>query len=1098
MQRLGLLLLLILSLSFSGNASHVMGGDITWTCQGGGNYVFQLVFYRDCNGAMVNTSFETLRVWGHPTVTSIQVDFVSSSDVSPYCNQVPGGPVPLDCGVGQGGGNGVGAIEKAVYKSAPIALGGIPPASGWIFTYENFSRSASITNLVNPDTYGITLVAKMFPIPGAAGGCIDNSPQFLQEPYFVSCSGEPYSYNMNGVDPDLDSLYISFGEALNHFPGQNWNPPGTPAPVPYEIGFSANSPTPGTSLNAGNIPAQVDPANGNLTFLSYTTGNFAVKIVAKSYRYGVLIAQVEREMQLAVMNCNGNNTAPDIAGPFGGLFETTVNAGTLVNFNLSSSDVEFLQDGTPQDNIMFPTGLNFGNNYTDPNNGCAIAPCATLNITPPITMQQGVNTTFNWQTDCGHLVNPYGDEAAVVPYHFVFKVQDNYCQVPKVSYATITINVVNPGIVPAPQINCIQTNTSNDVTISWNQVPDPMGTFTEYRIYTVQNGLLATIPAIGTTSYVHPGVGQQYDYLIASASGCSGNSLKFADTVSNIWLDLNNPGNGTAILQWNDPITPASPGMGAYYHIYREYPAGSGNWTLRDSVPYGLNFYFDTIDICQAYLNYQIILPNVPCDYTSNIQGDDFEDQIAPDIPVLYTASIDTLTGQVTVTWNQNDEPDTYGYVIYVQDANGAIVELDQVFGIDDTSYTYSPDITLGPLTYSVAAFDSCWTTTVPPTYQTSAKGEIHTTNFLSAALNVCTRTVDLSWTGYFGWDDLGQYEILGKSTAMSWTNFGTTSGTDFQVDVQEGETYTFAVMAISASGDTAFSNPVSLFISSPGQPAYNYLQVATVTDSEVELRHYLDASINIAYVSVQRFNDGQFEEIGQIQPAGGTLTFTDTDVDVSSYSYTYRMQVIDSCNRPGQISNEARTILLTVQDDDVEKLTYLYWNPYGDWNGSILGYNVYRGYDGVFSGAPIATVSPGQYYFSDDVNNVVSDGRICYKVEAVESFNIFGLAERSFSNEACITLPPLIYIPNAFTPGGLNPVFKPILSDFDPVDYDFTILDRWGQAVFRTNQPDEGWDGHIDLSGKMAETGTYVYMVTLHDGDGIEIIKRGHVTLLK
>ena len=94
--------------------------------------------------------------------------------------------------------------------------------------------------------------------------------------------------------------------------------------------------------------------------------------------------------------------------------------------------------------------------------------------------------------------------------------------------------------------------------------------------------------------------------------------------------------------------------------------------------------------------------------------------------------------------------------------------------------------------------------------------------------------------------------------------------------------------------------------------------------------------------------------------------------------------------------------------------------------------------------------------------------------------------------------MPPIIYVPNAFVPEGINTIFKPVLSDFDPADYDFTIIDRWGQAIFRTNIPSEGWDGRIAFSGEMAVTGTYLYMLTLRDGDGIEIIKRGHVTLLK
>ena len=54
-------------------ASHVMGGDLTWSCDGSGNYVFELVFYRDCNGAEVNIIAEQLRVWNHPTLTTIHM-----------------------------------------------------------------------------------------------------------------------------------------------------------------------------------------------------------------------------------------------------------------------------------------------------------------------------------------------------------------------------------------------------------------------------------------------------------------------------------------------------------------------------------------------------------------------------------------------------------------------------------------------------------------------------------------------------------------------------------------------------------------------------------------------------------------------------------------------------------------------------------------------------------------------------------------------------------------------------------------------------------------------------------------------------------------
>lgn len=1096
MSRIAALLLFTILFGFSGRASHVLGGDITWTCQGG-SYVFQLAFYRDCNGAEVNPVSESLEVWGHPTVSNITVNFVSRTDISPLCTEVAGGPNALSCGTGPNGGNGIGAIEKIIYQSAPIALAGTPPPTGWVFTYQNFSRNIAITNLIDPDTKGITITSKMFAIPGTGGGaCIDNSPQFLQDPYFVSCAGDPYAYNMNAVDPDLDSLHISFGTPLDHFPGQTYNPPTIPVELQFEPGFSATSPTPGTGMNPGNIPAQIDASSGNLTFLSNNTGNFAVKVIARSYRNGVLIAEVDREIQLVVLNCSGNNNSPVIAGPFGGLFETTINAGDLVNFNLSSTDVELLQDGSPQSNHLSASGLMFGTNLTS-TTGCGTTPCATLDATPLITMPQGVTTTFNWQTSCDHLVTPYGETEDFVPYHFVFKVQDDYCPVPKVSYATVTINVVNPGVIQAPNIQCIQSDATGDVTINWDQVNDPVGTFTEYRVYTVQGGLIATIPNIAITSYTDPGITQQNEYYIAVASGCNGNTLKYTDTISNIYLDLNNPSDGTAVLQWNDPINPALAGMNDYYHIYREYPTGT--WTLYDSVPYGVNFYRDTITICDVFLNYQIVLPNQPCDYTSNIQGDQFEDMLTPDIPEIYSVTIDSLTGNVIITWNQNAQEDTYGYVVYTTDGNGIVIELDTVWGITNTSYVHSTNTDNGPLTYSVAAFDSCWTPVVPPTYQTSAKAPVHTTIFTTSSLNICDRTVSLNWTPYGGWDDLDRYEIYMFTTGQPWSNIGSATDTSFSTNVEDGKNYCFLVKAVSLSGDESFSNRSCILVSTPDPPSFHYLQVATVLDEEIHLRHYIDATNNTPEVSIQRKDEsGAFVEIARIPVTSSNLSYIDTDVDVQGRSYTYRVQVVDSCFQLGAISNEAQTILLRTHNDDVAKINYIQWSPYREFDGAILGYNLYRGIDGNFPATPHATLAANQWSYEDDVNGIVSNGKICYYVEVIEAINSYNFSEISRSNERCVILPPLVYVPNAFTPEGNNPIFIPVVSDFDPTDYDFRVFNRWGQVIFQTNDYTQGWDGNIKGSNNLAQTGVYLYMVTLKDGQGIEIVKRGHVSLLK
>ena len=166
--------ILFLSFSISLHASHVMGGEITWSCSGSNTYEFQLVFYRDCNGAEVNIISEDIRVWNHPTLNSIVLNFISREDISPSCTVVAGSPPMLECGTGSAAGNGVGAIERITYRSNPISIEGIPPSEGWIFTYEHFSRSNAISNLSDPSTFGITLAAKMFANPNSTDNTCNN------------------------------------------------------------------------------------------------------------------------------------------------------------------------------------------------------------------------------------------------------------------------------------------------------------------------------------------------------------------------------------------------------------------------------------------------------------------------------------------------------------------------------------------------------------------------------------------------------------------------------------------------------------------------------------------------------------------------------------------------------------------------------------------------------------------------------------------------------------------------------------------------------------------------------------------------------------
>ena len=98
-----LLIFLILASSLNAIATHIMGGEITWECikdptdPDVGKYILKMKIYRDCDGTTLSTLSQTVEVWGHPSVTSMTLNWVESNDISPDGDAVNSGNVCLDC-----------------------------------------------------------------------------------------------------------------------------------------------------------------------------------------------------------------------------------------------------------------------------------------------------------------------------------------------------------------------------------------------------------------------------------------------------------------------------------------------------------------------------------------------------------------------------------------------------------------------------------------------------------------------------------------------------------------------------------------------------------------------------------------------------------------------------------------------------------------------------------------------------------------------------------------------------------------------------------------------------------------------------------------
>ncbi|MFN3529972.1 MAG: gliding motility-associated C-terminal domain-containing protein [Bacteroidia bacterium] len=101
-----------------------------------------------------------------------------------------------------------------------------------------------------------------------------------------------------------------------------------------------------------------------------------------------------------------------------------------------------------------------------------------------------------------------------------------------------------------------------------------------------------------------------------------------------------------------------------------------------------------------------------------------------------------------------------------------------------------------------------------------------------------------------------------------------------------------------------------------------------------------------------------------------------------------------------------------------------------------------------------------------------------CYVLTAVDS----SLNESDFSNEVCVDNCNLYELPNVFTPNGdgINDLFGPLPGWRFVESIDIIILNRWGQEVFRTVDPQINWDGKNRI-GQDLESGTYYYRIKIN-----------------
>lgn len=160
------------------------------------------------------------------------------------------------------------------------------------------------------------------------------------------------------------------------------------------------------------------------------------------------------------------------------------------------------------------------------------------------------------------------------------------------------------------------------------------------------------------------------------------------------------------------------------------------------------------------------------------------------------------------------------------------------------------------------------------------------------------------------------------------------------------------------------------------------------------------------------------------------------------------------------------------------ELKNYLSWSLLTDCKDSlIVKYYVYFKNPSETSYAIIdSTIGKDSKAFVHTLESSLSG---CYVITAIDEAG----NESVVSNEICLDDCPDYTLPNAFTPNGdnQNDLYTPIIPFSGVTRINMKILNRWGDLVFETSNPEINWNGRDIKNDKELPAGVYYYVCEVY-----------------
>ena len=335
----GIFVLLML-LSSQVSATHIVGADMTFSCNGKDWYSINLTVRRDCLNGDPEAVFDdpafvgifdgigTPQPW-LGELGNVRMELIGIEDIDVLDATCTPGGAPV-------------CVSEATYVGQ-VFLPVID--NGYVLAYQRCCRNATLTNILNPLETGNTSFVCL--TKETLVSC-NNSPVFGEFPEVIICNDQPLVFDASATDADGDELRYSL--FTPHAGGSLANPqPIPPAGPDYDEVIYA----PGFSLDnvlGGDSNLSIDPVTGILTAQPGIIGQFLVGILVEEFRGGVSLSKTRRNFEYNVRDCSmltgvGFDAPELICEGFTVDFQNTSSSDVTSfswNFNSPTSDAAFM------------------------------------------------------------------------------------------------------------------------------------------------------------------------------------------------------------------------------------------------------------------------------------------------------------------------------------------------------------------------------------------------------------------------------------------------------------------------------------------------------------------------------------------------------------------------------------------------------------------------------------------------------------------------------------------------------------------------------------------------------------------------------------